>query len=96
MKDIDSNKKFWDKTARLYALVHENINRRYYKTLTRLITSLFKLSHIVLEIGCGSGQLTRPLSPLAAKWIATDFSDKIPVSATLKVTSYFINFKLYL
>lgn len=73
----DNNKKFWDRAAGVYSLIQENVNSSYYKALTRLIAPSFRSADTVLEIGCGSGQLTQPLSPLVKKWIATDFSGRM-------------------
>lgn len=87
MKDTNDNKRFWDKIAKLYTLIHENANSLYYKNLTHLITPIITSSDVVLEIGCGSGQLTQPLSPLAARWIATDFSDRMVAQTCKRVSN---------
>ena len=68
--------RFWDRTARLYAPLQEHKGRQLYAALTERCR-VYVTGADVLELGCGSGQLTRPLSPAAASWEATDISGEM-------------------
>lgn len=75
MKD-NSNKRFWQRMARLYAPfmksagpLYEAICGRCRPYLTREMT--------VLELACGSGQFSFRLAESARQWEATDFSEKM-------------------
>lgn len=72
-----ANKGFWDKTARLYAPFQERGNRALYDELAAKIGPHIPAGARVLEIACGSGQLTLPLASKAGLWEATDFSEKM-------------------
>ena len=71
------NKKFWEKTARLYAPIQECSNRKLYESVTAHCRPYINSDCAVLELACGSGQLTLPLCSLAKSWEATDFSPKM-------------------
>lgn len=79
MKD-NSNKRFWQRMARLYAPfmksaapLYEAIGERCRPYLTREMS--------VLELACGSGQLSFRLAESARQWEATDFSEKMLTEA---------------
>ena len=71
---MDNNKKFWDRTARLYAPIQEASNRILYRQIAACCESYVTGPFRVLELACGSGQLTLPLYQKARFWKATDFS----------------------
>lgn len=72
-----TNKAFWDRMARLYAPFQEWGNRNLYQQLSRTIIDGVSRDAVVLELACGSGQLTLPLCDLFAQWEATDYSEKM-------------------
>ncbi|RGD74455.1 class I SAM-dependent methyltransferase [Anaerofustis stercorihominis] len=72
-----SNKKFWEKTAKLYTYFQEKGNEELYKTIYEKIKPFFNKEQRVLELACGTGQLTRLLSDETDSWTATDFSEKM-------------------
>ena len=78
----NDNKQFWEKCAKFYGPIQERSNRKLYHELAQSCES-FVEDVSVLEIACGTGQLTAPLAPLAQSWIATDFSERM-VSETSK------------
>ncbi|WP_411328528.1 class I SAM-dependent methyltransferase [Anaerofustis stercorihominis] len=72
-----SNKKFWERTAKLYTYFQEKGNEELYKTIYEKIKPFFYKEQRVLELACGTGQLTRLLSDETDSWTATDFSEKM-------------------
>ncbi|WP_302826659.1 class I SAM-dependent methyltransferase [Anaerofustis stercorihominis] len=72
-----SNKKFWERTAKLYTYFQEKGNEELYKTIYEKIKPFFNKEQCVLELACGTGQLTRLLSDETDSWTATDFSEKM-------------------
>lgn len=67
------NKQFWQKTAWFYGLAMKSSAPLYRKIADRIRPQL-KPDTQVLELACGSGQLSRLLAPAAGHWRATDFS----------------------
>jgi ubiquinone/menaquinone biosynthesis C-methylase UbiE len=75
--DIDkSNKRFWERFAFIYTgfmkkndMVYDELCRRIQKHLTQ--------TDSVLELACGTGQLTYRLAGEVKLWTATDFSPKM-------------------
>ena len=78
---MDDNKRFWDRTARFYAGIQEKSNRRLYDQMAEDTIPYLKDRPRVLELACGSGQLTFPLCDLAETWEATDFSENMIAQA---------------
>lgn len=75
-----SNKKFWDKFAKLYAPFMKKDKGVYDKVCGYIRPHLNKDME-VLELACGSGQLSFTLSNLTKSWIATDFSEQMILEA---------------
>lgn len=71
-----TNKKFWQRFARLYAPLMER-DKRFYASICDLIRPELKPDMDVLELACGSGQLSIPLSPAVHSWLATDYSENM-------------------
>ena len=74
---MDNGKGFWDRFARLYAPVQERSNAKLYEQVAVLCAPYITAETDVLELGCGSGQLTLPLCGNARSWKATDFSENM-------------------
>ena len=74
---MDDNKKFWERTSKLYAPIQEHSNRKLYEAVTKRCGDYLSSDARVLELASGSGQLTHPLSPRAGSWLATDFSPRM-------------------
>lgn len=72
----ESNKKFWNRFAGLYAPFVKNMDRMYddvCKQIAKDLTPEMK----VLELACGTGQITFRLADKVKVWDATDFSEKM-------------------
>ena len=70
-----SNKKFWDKFAKLYAPFMKK-DKGVYDKVCGYINPYLSKDMNVLELACGSGQLSFNLSKYTKSWIATDFLNK--------------------
>lgn len=71
-----SNKKFWDKFAKLYAPFMKK-DKGVYDKVCGYINPYLSKDMNVLELACGSGQLSFNLSKYTKSWIATDFSKQM-------------------
>lgn len=69
---MTDNWNFWNRVAVIYTFFQEKGHRKLYDTLAGKISSL--ITGDILEIGCGTGQLTTRLAPFGHSWLATDFS----------------------
>jgi ubiquinone/menaquinone biosynthesis C-methylase UbiE len=77
MDKENTNKKFWEKFAKLYTPMQERKNMKLYHELCEIISKSLDKNMQVLELACGTGQLTFPLCKKVAGWEATDFSKKM-------------------
>lgn len=75
MKDR-SNRKFWDKCAGLYAPLMEK-DASFYEKICNKIRPCLNGDMEVLELACGSGQLSFHLFQDVKSWMGTDFSEKM-------------------
>lgn len=75
-----SNKNFWERFARLYAPFMKKDKGVYDKICESIIPYLNKDME-VLELACGSGQLSFSLSKHTKSWLATDFSVQMIIEA---------------
>ena len=78
---MNDNKQFWERMARFYAPIQEKSNAALYAAVCAHCRPYLTPTARVLEVGCGSGQLTIPLAPLAGEWLATDFSERMLAEA---------------
>ena len=77
----DANKQFWERIAKGYTLFQEKGNKKFYDTLCDKIKPLLNEKQSVLELACGTGQLTGLLANTTKEWRATDFSKKMVAEA---------------
>lgn len=71
---MNDNKQFWQRVASLYSPFMEKGNGRLYDDICAEISSKLRKDMTVLELACGSGQLTFRLADKVERWEATDFS----------------------
>ena len=74
---MDDNKRFWERFAKLYAPIQERSNAALYRAVTAHCKPYLGPETKVLELACGSGQLTLPLHRWAGEWEATDFAERM-------------------
>jgi ubiquinone/menaquinone biosynthesis C-methylase UbiE len=79
MKDR-TNKRFWQRMAKLYAPFMRSSGPMYDAIRDRLRPCLTRDMN-VLELACGTGQLTFRLAESAGRWEATDFSERMIAEA---------------
>lgn len=75
-----SNKKFWDKFAKLYAPFMKK-DKEIYDKICEYITPHLNKDMNALELACGSGQFSFSLSKHTKNWISTDFSEQMILEA---------------
>ena len=92
MDNKNSNKKFWERVAKLYTPMQERKNAKLYQKLCKIISESLNKDMHVLELACGTGQLTFPLCKKVATWEATDFSEKMIAEATARATNFPVTF----
>ena len=68
-----NNKQFWDRFAKFYGPFMDK-NQTIYKQICTKIKKDLTPDMKVLELACGTGQLSFPLAKYVKLWIATDFS----------------------
>ncbi len=89
---MDDNKKFWDKTARFYGFSQRSsING--YKKIIEYLEPYLKRDSEVLELACGTGQVTFLLADKVDKLIATDFSKEM-IKMCMKNNEKGVNFSV--
>lgn len=90
--NIDTNKKFWERYAKLYKYVIEETNRKMYKNIcSEIITNLNKKQN-VLELACGSGQITKRIVDKVNFLTATDFSPNMVKETSKRVNAKNVTF----
>ena len=81
---MDDNKRFWQRFAKLYSPFMEKGNRQVYEQICTEVTPYLNKDLNVLELACGSGQLSFRLAGNAKQWEATDFSENMIAEAKKK------------
>ena len=74
---MDTNIKFWDKASKFYTFFQEKSNKKLFLELSKLIKNHLTKDMKVLELACGTGQITTHLASEVNLYIATDFSKKM-------------------
>ena len=78
---MNDNKKFWQRFAKLYSPFMEKGNGKLYDEICAKISAKLDPDMTVLELACGSGQLTFRLAGKVKRWEATDFSSNMIAEA---------------
>lgn len=79
MRDA-ANKNFWQKWAKWYAPAMRSSEDMYRGIRDRIAPCLTSRMN-VLELACGTGQLSFGLAPFVRQWEATDFSEAMIAQA---------------
>lgn len=80
MNQASDNQAYWQRTAKLYAPFMRS-SSRLYEDICRRIAPHLTAEMDVLELACGTGQLSFPLSGRVSNWEATDFSPNMVAEA---------------
>lgn len=78
---MNDNKKFWQRFAKLYSPFMEKGNAQLYDQITAEVKPWLSKEMTVLELACGSGQISFRLASKAKHWEATDFSENMIAQA---------------
>lgn len=81
---MDDNKKFWQRFARIYSPFMERGNSELYDNISVEVAARLSREMNVLELACGSGQLSFRLASKVKLWEATDFSENMIAEAKKK------------
>lgn len=90
MKD-KANKGYWQRLAKIYAPLMES-DKKFYNAICGYIRDYLKSDMNVLELACGTGQLSFPLSDCTNSWTATDFSENMIKQAKRRGTTEKLSF----
>ena len=77
----NDNKGFWQRFAWVYGAVMEKGNGSLYDDIATEIAPVLNKDSDVLELACGSGQLSFKLAKRTKSWLATDFSENMIAEA---------------
>ena len=88
------NKSFWQRFAKLYSPFMEKGNKQLYKDICIHIKSTLNKQMDVLELACGSGQLSFRLASYAKTWEATDFSPNMIAEAKKQISPAELTFSV--
>lgn len=75
MKD-KTNKSFWERFAKIYAAFMSR-NKHTYENISLYLNEYIDEQKKVLELACGTGQITFLSANNSLLWEATDFSEKM-------------------
>ena len=90
----DDNRKFWERIAKIYTIVQEKGNKQVYQTFCQRLKPFIGQNHNVLELACGTGQVTAFLAHCSRNWIATDFSEKMIHEAKIRLDLDNVSFEV--
>ena len=76
MTKDNTNKGFWERFAKMYAPFMEK-NHIAYNTICESLDKYMDDSKKVLELACGTGQITFRMAEKCDAWEATDYSEKM-------------------
>lgn len=80
MKKDNTNKTFWDRFAKIYTGFMSK-NQNTYKRISLYLSEYIGEDKKVLELACGTGQITFLSASNSALWEATDYSEKMVLEA---------------
>ena len=90
----NDNKSFWQRFARVYSPIMEKSSSRLYRDICDRLRPDLNREMNVLELACGTGQLSYPLSGRVRLWEATDFSEAMIAEAKKRNTSRRLHFSV--
>ena len=79
---------FWDRVAFVYDIFANIINKKVHKKLKEIVANEITKEDDVLECACGTGMLTKVVTPRSKSIIATDFSSEMLKRTKKKCKKY--------
>lgn len=80
MKEDNTNKSFWERFAKIYTKFMSK-NKHTYEKISLHLCGYIDENKKVLELACGTGQITFLSAGNSALWEATDYSEKMVLEA---------------
>lgn len=93
MGEDRTNKHFWEKVAFLYTKFMSN-NDEMYDEISSVIEEKLHSDMHLLELGCGTGQLSYRLYDKVQRWVAGDFSPNMVKEAKKRAPDLHLDFKV--
>ena len=87
------NKRFWARCSKYYPAFIRHSEKTYLQ-IRKTIRPFLKRDMDVLELACGTGQLSVPLSPYVRTWEATDFSPEMVKQAKKQLHTSRLHFSV--
>ena len=75
-----TNKGFWERMARIYTAFMSK-NNTAYEQICKLSEQYIDSEKSVLELACGTGQITFLMAGKSGSWEATDYSENMIIEA---------------
>lgn len=91
MKD-KANKGYWQRLAKIYAPLMES-DKKFYNAICGYIRDYLKSDMNVLELACGTGQLSFSLSDCTNSWTARDKINQVYFCVRADFIHYMTYFK---
>lgn len=76
MAKENTNKSFWERVARIYTRFMSG-NDVVYDAICEHLKKYIDNEKLVLELACGTGQITYRMAGKAKSWVATDYSENM-------------------
>ena len=80
MKEDNTNRLFWERFAKIYTKFMSK-NKHAYEKISLHLCDYIDEHKKVLELACGTGQITFLSANNSALWEATDYSEKMVLEA---------------
>lgn len=93
MKEDRTNKNFWNRVAFLYT-GFMSLNDEVYDELAAMIEPKLHPDMQILELACGTGQLTYRLYNKVNRWVASDFSPKMISQAKKRFPEVLLDYRV--
>ncbi len=90
----NDNKIFWQRFAWAYGPIMKKSSSRLYRDICGRIRPELNREMNVLELACGTGQISFSLSGMVRLWEATDFSEAMIAEAKKRNTSRRLHFSV--
>lgn len=87
------NQRFWDRFAGIYTLFMKR-NDSAYDAMAEQIMPLLTAEMQVLELACGTAQMTRRLSGGVREWLATDYAPNMVSAARKKFSAANVSYQV--
>lgn len=72
----NTNKVFWERVARIYTRFMSG-NDAVYDAICKHLEKYINNEKLVLELACGTGQITYRMAGKVKAWVATDYSENM-------------------